>query len=167
MRGLVAAALLALLAGSLVVVAPAVAANAAPARPAIVCGWTTSTHSNCDGLYYTQTNCGSGKTVSQAWLVLPDGTDIGIRLRLMYSSTCRTIWAYLTNAFPRSPPPSQDLGCHAEIRRITPELTYSEPVDPGIDFAYTKMVYDANVVSYAYAYCDGGAWSNDASTVPY
>jgi hypothetical protein len=160
----------ALLATGFLVVAPAATAGAAAttaapaASAATSCYWITyPTSSNCDGKYPTQTTCGPGRVVKSAEIDAHyvDGSPNPL-VRLYYSDSCRTTWARLDHGWP---PGSGDVGCHVEVHRASGG--YAEPVDPGLNFAYTRMIYDSAVVSYAYGYCDGGAWDGGAMTGSY
>jgi uncharacterized protein DUF2690 len=150
-----------LVAGGLVVLAPAT-----PALAATPCYWKTfGTDSNCDGLYRYQTTCGYGTVVASTHLLYPDGTKDEPVIQLIYSSACRTIYAQLINGYPEDP--SSSAGCSAKIVRTYDGQAYIEPVDPGLTFAFTKMVYDQGVTAYAYGSCDGGAVRTEARTAAY
>jgi uncharacterized membrane protein len=140
----------------------------APAAKAVAaqtnCYWISYPgSSNCDGLYPTQTTCGPGRLVKSAQIDAHyvDGSPNPL-VQLYYSDSCRTTWARLDHGWA---PGSGDIGCHVEVHR--PSGGYAEPVDPGITYAYTRMLYDSGVVSYAYGYCDGGSWDGGAMTGTY
>ncbi len=166
------AAVVLLVTGLAVGVAPSAASAAAS------CHWNKDSHnnllvgrsSNCDGLYKTQTTC-----ASSAWVVYSrqlrrpnNGPFINVWVQLWYSDACATAWAMIpSNGWPAA---SGTSGCLAYIiRDNTPDKWYVEPVDPGIDFAYTRMYFDQTqngitVTSHAEASCDDGQNEYIAST---
>jgi hypothetical protein len=157
----------------LLLVGLAVAVTPVPANAATTCSWRSGQigkTSNCDGLYKHQTTC-----ASTAWVVysrqlrrLGNGPYIDVWVQLWYSNACDTVWAMIpSNGWPADP--GQSSGCRAWITRNSDDQWYSEPVDPGIDFAYTKMLYDQTqsgitVTSFAEAECDDGALIYRATT---
>jgi hypothetical protein len=120
--------------------------------------------SNCDGLYKHQTTCASSSWVvySRQLRKIGNGPYINVWVQLWYSDACDTVWAMIpANGWPAS---SGNSGCRAWIVRNSDDQWYSEPVDPGIDFAYTRMLYDqtqggVTVTAYAEAECDDGSVS--------
>ena len=125
--------------------------------------------SNCDGLYKHQTTC-----ASTAWIVysrqlrrIGNGPYLNVWVQLWYSDACDTVWAVIpANGYPAT---SGNTGCKTWIVRNSDGQWYREPVDPGIDFAYTKMLYDQTqggitVTSYAEAECDDGIYVYRATT---
>lgn len=133
------------------------------AAPSPASAATSCSGYGCDGHYPDQTQCWNDRYIVYGQhLTWPDGSQSATIIQLWYSPSCQTTWAYLVNGHPRNP---DDAGCTATIHREW-DLSYTEPVDPGITFAYTKMVYDGGRYSYASGYCDTGVGISATGSTP-
>jgi Protein of unknown function (DUF2690) len=134
---------------------------AAPAQAA-TCYWYSGqfgTSSNCDNKDpdVLGPSCGSdARTIYTVRMVRSyDGAANGPYLDLRYSGNCRTVWARIRGAWG----PDQDqFGCYVTVHRNSDGQEYFKGLPHGSvnATAWTNVVYDANVTSYARASCDTG-----------
>jgi hypothetical protein len=128
-----------------------------PAQAA-TCYWTSfGTSSNCDGKDPDALGsaCGSdARTIYSTVMKRSyDGAANGPTLDLRYSGNCRTAWARIRGAWGAD---YDQMGCSVTIHRNYDGQEYTATLPFGSTNAttWTKVVYDADVSSYAKAYCD-------------
>jgi Protein of unknown function (DUF2690) len=154
----------ALLAAVLVAVAAGVISVglAVPAQAAATCYWYSGqvgNSSNCDGQDPDALGAacgGDGRTVYTVRMVRSyDGDPSGPYLDLRYSGNCRTVWARIRGGWGAS---GDQTGCFVAIHRNSDGQEYSSGLPYGSvnATAWTRVAYDANVSSYAWAVCDTG-----------
>jgi hypothetical protein len=88
----------------------------------------------------------------------------GTVVQLRYSAHCRTAWGRLIGASPALP--GNQAGCYVSVIR-SDGRRYDRHEPPNASTLYTPMVNDAGYTSYAYAYCDSGAWEFHEGTAKY
>jgi hypothetical protein len=129
---------------------------AGPAQAAGICYWYPGQfgkNSNCDGTAPYPSACTDNPDGGVMWA---DNKNFGdanhtMQLFLMYSRYCRAVWA---SGFTS---PTVTAGsCYVKITRNSDGKTYytslvNQPY--GVD---GKLLYDADVTSYAYMYCSVG-----------
>ena len=142
------------IAASLVVATGFVGSTPAYAWPT-TCSWETfGEKSNCDDLYPYEgvaSDCAlDGMTKLSADLSMAPR----IQVSLQYSRKCRSVWATLYYDNSRGAPGN----CYVKIERnygshkaLYAGAAYSPN---GFYYAYTNMLYDANVTSFAWAHCE-------------
>ncbi|MQY10870.1 hypothetical protein SRB5_09830 [Streptomyces sp. RB5] len=142
----------------------------APAQAA-TCYWYSGqagTSSNCDNRDPDALGsaCGSdAQTVKSVTLKnIYTGATNKFVLDLRYSGNCRTAWARLRNADGASP--ADNAGCTVWIHRNSDGQEYSKrpPASTYGVSIWTNVVYDADVTSYARAYCDTGTAEYEGRT---
>jgi hypothetical protein len=131
--------------------------SAMPAEAA-VCYWTSfGTSSNCDGRNPDAlgTSCGSDARTVHSVVLRDPGGFAGPTVDLRYSGNCRTAWARIRGGWG---PDYDQFGCFVRIHRNSDGQEYSAGLPFGSTnaSAWTNVVYDANVSSYAYGNCDTG-----------
>jgi hypothetical protein len=128
-------------------------AAAAPAQAAATCS------SNCDGQDPDAlgASCGGdGRSVYTVRMVRSyDGVADGPYVDLRYSGNCRTVWARIRGGWG---PNGDQTGCFVAVHRHSDGQEYSAGLPFGSvkGTAWTRVAYDANISSYAYAICDTG-----------
>ena len=135
---------------------------AEPAQAASTCYWYSGYFgdwSNCDGRDpdVLGPSCGSdARTIYSVVMRRSyDGAAVGPTLDLRYSGNCRTTWGRIRGAWG---PDYDQFGCHVVIHRNSDGQEYSKGLPFGATngTAWTNVVYDAGVTSYARASCDTG-----------
>ena len=126
--------------GALAATATALFVTAGPASAVTCSGY------GCDGKSPSGSGCSSGATiindVSLGWSDNVGGTAYDGKVRLYYSSLCRTVWAYVYDL-------SSDSTATAHVYRNSDG--HQQGCAAGNSSCTTNMLYDANVTSYAYA----------------
>jgi hypothetical protein len=115
--------------------------------------------SNCDGQDPDVLGPACGSDARTIYSVVMrrsyDGAPVGPTLDLRYSGNCRTTWGRIRGAWG---PDYDQMGCYVVIHRNSDGQEYSKglPFGSTNGTAWTNVVYDAGVTSYARASCDTG-----------
>lgn len=118
----------------------------------------------CDGQNPYGAGCFSGSVVvDDRPLVNQFGQSAG-RVRLHYSSACRTVWGSIYNA----PSPDGTGQGWADIHRNSDNHRFDCAVPINQSSCYTAMLYDGGVTSHAHAeYSPGTIANTSATTIDY
>jgi hypothetical protein len=162
----------AVIAAILLVTASVVAVgSAAPARAAGPCSWNANgwgTASNCDNKPSDFSNCrGSMIDLGPSYRKNLGGYA---QIELRYSTVCRTTWASITINDTPSTPSGNIENCYVKVQRNSDDQAYRFAWNHNLLAFWpytTTMVYDADVTSYAWGYCDVGATVYTAQTPSY
>lgn len=154
------------------VTSAAVVTVAAPAAQATVfCYWHLNEFytelgdsSNCDGWdpdILVANHCGSASTstIYSVQLRSPqDNSTIGAWAQLRYNGNCRVVWGRIVGGWGRDY--SSGGGCIVYIHRNSDGEQLEYDVPPNTSGGWTDVLFDANVTSYAEAWCDttAGQW---------
>lgn len=113
--------------------------------------------STYDGKYSYETKCENDKRAVLTQKTIPS-TKGSATIRLMYSKVCRTVWVVLEYNAP-FPVTKSKLKAWVHRNSDGKEYMASSPWDQGWDFVgrQSRMLYDANVSSYAAGRYGSGA----------
>jgi hypothetical protein len=118
---------------------------------ATTCSWDVfGKSSNCDDVDPWATTCADDRDAKRTATL---SSDPAIRVYLYYSPSCRTVWAsimYWGSAQPGT--------CYVKVQRNSDNRALYDGVakDPFVTVwvGETNMLYDADVTSYAWGYCE-------------